>query len=487
VFVLLVTGGAVLHRTLLSPLFGGAGSPEEAVSRAVAAIEKGDARQLALMLPPDEVAGFDDLQKQFDRISSALGEGADLTGLNAGDTVHVSVDNLRLSTHTEQPGLAKVGIENADITASFDTSKMSDSVKKEFRKDGLPETTTVTVRGATVTTDGDEQTVRVGGRPQPPFVMTVERDGSWYVSPFFTAFQYNSENDGFRTSPTRSAPGFGSPVAAAEGYLFALATMLRTGDVSALAEASGGFEGRLFQTYREYFNSGLTGSGDSPFDSVEVTESSFTLLSVDGSTARVRPDRVLVTATVKGETGRFELSDGCLTVDAPSGNDRYCLSDPENSLFKPLVDRLSYLVAVRADGGWKVSATRTFVSWLTDVLSWVGDAELPILKALLRGDPAEFVQSAKVAASVDADGTATVSIAPVGPYLDGGYAVVDIVNPDGDDFEVSCRARGRHCDVLTIISPSGESQSYIAGGEPGTYKAVVFAPTGDVNISVESY
>ena len=487
-FSLLVAGGVVLHRTVLSRFFGGASSPEAAVTLAIAALEKGDARQLALLLPPDEVAGFDDLRKQLDRISSALGEGADLSGLNSTDAIHVTVDNLELSTHDEQRGLTKVSFENADVTASIDTSKMSPSMKKQFEKDGMgSEKATISIRGAKVTTDGKTETLRVGSEAQAPFAMTVERDGSWYVSPFFTAFQYNSEQQGYKTSPMRSVPGFQSPIAAAEGYLSALVTMIQTRDISPLADASGGFEGHLFQTYRELINSGLEDSGRSGFDSIEITDSQFTLLSVDGSTARVRPDRIVVTVTRRGTTGQFELSGNCLTVDVGRTNERYCLDDPKASLFKPLIERLKYFVAVRADGGWKVSATRTFVSWLTDLLSWVGDNELPILKALMHGDPAEFIKSAKVAATVAIDDTATVPIAAIGPYLNGGYSVVDIPNPDGDDFMVSCRGKGEQCDVVVVISPSGEPQPRIAGGERGTYKAVVFGPTGDVEISVESY
>lgn len=488
VLALLLAGGVVLHRTVLSRFFGGASSPEAAVNQAIAALEKGDARGLALMLPPDEVAGFDDLQKQSKRISSALGVDADLTGLNPTEAFHVSVENLQLSTHDEQSGLTKVSIENADIKASIDTSKLSPAMKRNLGTDGAgAKDATVTIRGANVTANGRSKTLHIGGHTQPPFLMTVERDGSWYVSPFFTMFQYGSEQGGYKTSPARSVPGFQSPVAAAEGYLSALATMVQTRDISALGDASGGFEGRLFQTYREMFNAGLSDSVNSGFESIALTDSKFTLLSVDGSTARVRPDRIVVTATRRGKTGRFELSDGCLTVEVAGSDDRYCLSDPKASLFKPLIERLTYFVAVRADGGWKLSATRTIVSWFTDVLSWVGDAELPILKALMHGNPAEFVNSAKIAATVAVDGTGTVSIAPIGPYLDGGYAVVDVPNPDGDYFMVSCRGKSNECEVVTVISPSGEAQSRIAGGDRGDYKAVVFAPTGDVNISVESY
>ena len=55
VFAVLLGGAFALHRVVLSRFFGGAASPEEAVTQAVAAIENGDIKRLALLLPPDEV------------------------------------------------------------------------------------------------------------------------------------------------------------------------------------------------------------------------------------------------------------------------------------------------------------------------------------------------------------------------------------------------------------------------------------------------
>jgi hypothetical protein len=123
------------------------------------------------------------------------------------------------------------------------------------------------------------------------------------------------------------------------------------------------------------------------------------------------------------------------------------------------------------------------------MLSWIGDRELPIVKAVVRGDPTESTKVAPVAATVRIGASATVHIERIGPYIDGGYAVVDIPNPSGNEFAVYCHASGIGCEVVTLVTPSGKAESSYYGGrdeEKGDYKAVVVAPTGDVAISVES-
>ncbi|MDT5094495.1 MAG: hypothetical protein QOH60_3858 [Mycobacterium sp.] len=497
VFAVLVAGGVMLHRTVLARFFGGAASPEEAVRAAIEAIENNDWRQLALMLPPDEVAGYADVQQQSERIMRAIGDEADLNNLYGNQGVHVNVENLELSAHDQQTELAKVSIENADIAVSFDTSKMPDWMRKDFERDRMSfDKATVKIRGATVgstvTTNGKTETqrdttVRVGGRTQPPFVMAVERDGSWYVSPTFTGLQYASEEAGYETSPPSVAPGFDSPAAAADGLLNAIAKTFQTHDISAIADAVGGVEGRALQTYRKFINSRLLKSDRSQVESIDTSGSKFSLLSVNGDTARVRLDRVRLAATTDGQTGEFDWDGSCLRVTGQADNGQYCLSDTKAKIFKPLVDRLNYVVAVRADGGWKISALRTVFSWFSDVLSWVGDKELAIIKALVHHDMTEFTKSTQVAGTVNLDGSTSVSIERMGPYIDGGYALVDVPNPKGKEFTVSCHSSGGNCDVLTTFSPSGEPQSPYAGGKPGTYKALVFGPTGEVEVAVETY
>lgn len=493
VVCLLLAGAVVLHRTVLSRLFGGAASPQEAVTRAIAAIEDGDLSRVGLLLPPDEVAGLSDIAKQAKRISSALDQKAAVSGSTKDTGIQVSVKNLTLKTEDEQRGLTKVSIENADITASFDPSKASGPVKKYFDTKELgARQTSITVRGAEITTDGDRQTVRLDGRKQSPFVMTVQRDGSWYVSPLFTLFQYISEQEGHGASPVASSAGFGSPVKAAEAYVSALAKSLNTRSITEFARATGGVEGRLLQTYRSLFDSTLDKLNRENF-SIDVTKSQFGLLSVTGNTARVRPEKLHLTAMSYGESHSIDWDGSCLVTDDPGNHHRACLGDRSTvGPFTPLIERLNYLVAIRTDGGWKISASRTVFSMVADVLSWVGDAEMPIIKALTRTDPTELTKTAKVADTVRIGGTATVKVDAIGPYVDGGYAVVDIPNPSGRRFAVYCRTKhqeNNECQVVTLVTPAGKAQQRYAGGrngEAGDYKAIVVAETGEVDITVRS-
>jgi hypothetical protein len=492
VVCLLLVGAVVLNRTVLSRLFGGAASPQEAVTQVIAAIEGGDLTRLGLLLPPDEVAGLTDVAKQARRISSALGEKSDLRGGTKDTGVQVSIKNLKLNTEDQQTGLTKVSIENADISASFDPAKASGPVRKYFDTKGLAaRQTTITVRGADVTTDGHTRTLRIDGRQQSPFVMTVQRDGSWYVSPLFTLFQYISEEDGRGTSPVVGSPGFSSPVEAAEGYVSALAKAINARNITEFARATGGVEGRLLQTYRNLFDARLDKLNRSNF-SLEVTKSRFTLLSLDQDAARVRPESLHLRATSDGEMHAIDWDGRCLTEDDPGNHQRACLGDKSTiGPFTPLVERLNYLVAVRSDGGWKISATRTVFAMVADVLSWIGDAELPIIKALTRSDPTELTKVAKVAATVRIGSIATIRVEPIGPYVDGGYAVVDIPDPDGKGFAVYCdtHTKSKECQVVTLVTPSGKAQRRNGGGrngETGDYKAIIVGETGDVEITVRS-
>ena len=84
--------------------------------------------------------------------------------------------------------------------------------------------------------------------------------------------------------------------------------------------------------------------------------------------------------------------------------------------------------------------------------------------------------------------TATVDVEPLGPYFDGGYTVVDIPNPRGQEFRVNCEGERFECEVV-LATPSGELQSANHGaddGTSGTYKAVIIATAGTVDVSVSS-
>ena len=169
---------------------------------------------------------------------------------------------------------------------------------------------------------------------------------------------------------------------------------------------------------------------------------------------------------------------------------RTCLNEKSTiGPFTPLVERLEYVVAVHSNDGWKVSATRTVYAMIADVLSWVGDAETPIVKALVHADPTEVTKGAKIAGTVQIGSSTTIHVEAIGPYVDGGYVVVNIPDPEGQQFELYCRSSKSRCNVVTLVTPSGKPQDHSEGGydsESGTYKAIVIAAVGDTEVYAEA-
>lgn len=491
-FCLLLTGSYVVHRTVLAGFIGGASSPEDAVLQAISAIEAGDLTRLGLLVPPDEVAGLSDVSREMSRIMAEIGEDSDTAAiLTETKAFSVQVDDLELATEEEQDGLVKVSVENADITASFDPDELPSDLRDRMFPgvDGYQEVE-ITVRGSEVTADGDEDTFEVGGREQPPFVMTVERDGAWYVSPLFSYLQYITEYEGYDTSPAPTTPGSDSPEEAAEALVQGIADAFDTQDVTSVAEHLAGVEGKALFTYQDLINGELF---DRSGAEVSVDEASFEVLSVDGNTARVKPVSFSFTYEYGSSFEETVSWDGeCFEVDNTYGSGgNYCTDDPDTlGPFAPMIDELGYVVAVRADGGWKISASRTITSMVADVLSWVGDKELPVMRALVRQDFSELVDNVDSVASIDINDSATVDMEPINDYIGAGYVLVEIDNPMGDRFSVYCEPTDNSggCDVAAIVTPDGDTDSaWYAGGEDGTYHAIIVATVGEMEVMVEEY
>lgn len=486
VFALLLTAGFVVHRTVLSQFVGGAWSPEDAVRQVVAALESGDTTKIGLLIPPDEVAGLSEVTAEYDRILAEIGDdGADTSMLQSTDAYAVDVENLELESAVEQHDLTKVSIVNADITVSWNPDELPDQLRDRYFPQGTEaDDATIEIRGDDITVDGEEQPLTVDGEEVAPFVMTVQRDGAWYVSPIFTTLQYLSENEGYTTSPAPTSPGADSPTEAARAFVDGLADTLASEDVTSLADTLAGVEGKALLTYQDMLNSDFDTGGS---DELTVDEAEFDVLSVDGTTARVKPTSFRLT----WEDGQEVQWDGqCLSVKATGDSEKYC-TDDEDTLgpFAPLVDRLGYLVAVRSDGGWKISISRTVFTMMADVLSWVGDNEMPLLRWLMSDDPTELTDNVDAAASIEVGDSATVEVEAIGPYVDAGYVVVDIEYSGSDPFSVYCESDSIGCEVAALISPSGELESPYFGGDDGdgTYKAVVMATVGDVEVFAEDW
>lgn len=181
----------------------GAGSPEGAVEALAQAASDEDPLEAVAVLAPDEVSRLDDLvqvvAEQGEEDGALTDAGAPLAGLD------IAVTDLDLEVEQLSDDVARVTVNNADLDAQFDPDGLGEGLRDllEGDDDDALETDSASYE---VTEDpedyeglgiytydddtGEEEYI-------PPFVMTVRRDGRWFVSPLYTAAEYARLSFGF--------------------------------------------------------------------------------------------------------------------------------------------------------------------------------------------------------------------------------------------------------------------------------------------------
>ncbi len=213
VTALIGAGGFTTYSFLGASNDGGAATPEEAVSVFVSAMEHEDILGMVDITVPEEVsalrAAVDSTSSDAKRVG-LLGGDFDTAGVKGLD---ISVDDLALDTNFLEGGLAAVTATSGMISASFDPQSFSFGAKlRELVGNGE---------------DVSTATASLGTGDSPFEVMTVERDGRWYVSVEYTLAEYLRQLNGWELPDpvSRTPVGFDSPEAAATAFYERLATL----------------------------------------------------------------------------------------------------------------------------------------------------------------------------------------------------------------------------------------------------------------------
>lgn len=192
---------------------GGAATPQEAVTAFVSALEHEDILGMIGVTLPEEVsalrAAVDSISADAKRVD-LLGDDFDAAGVKGLD---VSVDGLALDANFFEGGLAAVSATAGTINASFDPKVFPFGDQLRAALDDSSE--------------GGSLVVAFGDTDKAFEVMTVERDGRWYVSVEYTLAEYVRQLNGWEVpGPVSRTPvGFDSPEAAATGFYERLASL----------------------------------------------------------------------------------------------------------------------------------------------------------------------------------------------------------------------------------------------------------------------
>ena len=213
VTALIGAGGFTTYSFLGASNDGGAATPQEAVSTFVTAMEREDVLGMIDVTLPEEVAvlraAVGSIASDAKRVD-LLDDDFSASGVKGLD---ISVDDLAFETNFLEGGLAAVTATSGTISASLDPKAFPFGVKVRELVGNGDRVSTASLTLA----NGDSSLA----------IMTVERDGRWYVSLEYTIAEYVRQLNGWEPpGPVSRTPvGFDSPEAAATGFYERLASL----------------------------------------------------------------------------------------------------------------------------------------------------------------------------------------------------------------------------------------------------------------------
>lgn len=392
--VVLVVGAGALAYTFLSGSSDegtGAETPEAAVQAMATSLDEDDLLGMLTVMAPDEVGPLSDV---FD---AALAKSGELELLEVTDNglaeLDVNVDGLALETTELHPEVVKVTISGGSIGADFTSPDLGLALVSEDEvqfatseeMEGEEE-----LAGLTEDTDIDET-----------FVVTVQHDGEWYVSPLYTLAEYLRESEDLGdpdfAASRGEVQGAESPVAAVQAAAAAIEGL----DIEAGAAVLPPGE---FGIARDYLDLILDEIDEDDLeeereelelavDNLELTEGEelgdgrrqVIIESFDFS-YRDEYDDETVEGRFEGLCVETDDNETCLAEGLADGR-----TDP---ILAELAPDAVYVVAVEGDGGWYVSPMETLAAYLTDAIETLDERHLAAVglvepQAYIVGEPAD--------------------------------------------------------------------------------------------------
>jgi len=475
VVLLLVVG--VLAVRALSGSDGGSGSAEAAVQQMVDSIATEVPVALVASMNPDEVRVLGDVVAASQDKVAELGF-ADQSDPWAG--ADAEVVTLETSTEELADGVVQVNIDDLRIDWEVDPAATSDELEKVIDAGSDDGEEPEPEKGRF--DENDLVAENEAGDEVDPFLVAVETDGGWYVSPMYTAAQYiavltDTEPD-FGAIDEVGDPGE-TPTDAVERLAVAVGNLDIDGGLAVLPSD----ELAPLRAYRGVIERELQDA----IDEGELETVEFTLSGVD--TTEEDLGGGLTKVLVEGFEGDFAYSsdgsdiegtfawDGtCLTSevteDGDTETDESCAEPDELATFG--LDQL-FVVTVEERGGHVVSPVATLLEYWRVVVDNLDESM--VMSAF--GTPQLLDPSVTLAPGDE--GTAE--------FTSGGVAVIDLELERGTDYVLSYDEPddeywywdlyldgeyvqyGSSTDVLTV-EDDGTYRAVISGGTAGATTAV---------------
>jgi hypothetical protein len=347
---------------------GGADTPQAAVEQLAAAAEAEDAVTALSLLPPDEVGPLVELYQDVEAKATSTKVAAADDPLAGFD---LTVDGVTVTTEDLGDDVAAVTVTGGTVSWTVDPTKMQGPLRLDPSGGD---------RGAT---EGSADLVEVTQRATdgaPLRIMTVQRDGAWYVSPMYTLLETWRTSQGlpapdFTAELALDGTGADSPEAVVQDAAQAVATYDVDGllDLLSPEEAAAAYQYREAITaalYRDGALAELQSEGGFSYDSLDVVAGD----EVDGRVPVTVRSAAGGVTDGDGDYTAWRLDGNCLNWTEPDGDsDGGCLPDllAEEGLGGDLASGFDSLTLLtqEVDGRWYLSPVATAVADLRTVVS----------------------------------------------------------------------------------------------------------------------
>ena len=182
--------GYVVYDQLTGPN-GGADSPQAAVLELSAAADAEDAVTALSLLPPGEVGPIVNLYEDVEAKATSTGVAVEDDPF-AGFDLHL--DGVKVQPEQLGEDVAAVTVTSGTVSWTLDPDQLQGALR--VGSDGE-------VRRATEGSADLVEVTRNATEGAPLRIMTVQRDGEWYVSPMYTLLELWRANQGLRHRTSR--------------------------------------------------------------------------------------------------------------------------------------------------------------------------------------------------------------------------------------------------------------------------------------------
>ena len=382
VAALAVAGGFAVN-AMTGSSDGGADSPEAAVREFFDAVNDEDVLGAMDVVLPGERRTFKDplirFVEQLQRLD-VLGDEADLAKIGGVD-LQVTVDDVQVEPITDD--IATVAVAGtAAVSVDGEQLPIGDLLLDRALDGQRPDSTTV------------EATPFGGDQGDTIRITTVEQDGRWYVSLWYSVAEVARTSAGLTDVPEQDQAivpdGGDSPEAAMDQFLERAASL----DIEAMISSLDPDEAEALQRYAPLFIGEAQGSIDEMLAesglavSIEDVEYDVT---VDGDQATILPTSFTVSATVDGDNARVVFADGCATVTMGGEEQTSCVDDAEEALGDMgLGDTgLGGLAGFGGDAGLRMN--KVDGEWYVSIFGTTFDALFAALESVDRADIEELL------------------------------------------------------------------------------------------------